>query len=97
MNAPRYRKPAKATEGMSATNTFAIAGLIPKSPADSSAKSKGFLSVEPAKDYPALRTPMVGIKVAMAKLGIQDSDLLEAAYIDLLEKAIELNDGRTAS
>lgn len=30
----------------------------------------------------------------MAKLGIQDSDLIEAAYMDLLEKAIESNDGR---
>jgi predicted adenylyl cyclase CyaB len=33
----------------------------------------------------------------MEKLGIKDSDLVEVAYIDLLEKALELNDGRTTS
>ena len=33
----------------------------------------------------------------MEKLGIKDSDLIEVAYIDLLEKALELNDGRTTS
>jgi predicted adenylyl cyclase CyaB len=33
----------------------------------------------------------------MAKLGIKGSDLVEVAYIDLLEKALELNDGRTTA